>query len=41
MKIHIDDKENYKKKIDRFKDECDRRNKEIQKERERQKKEGK
>jgi hypothetical protein len=38
MKIHTDEKENYKKKIDRLKDEMDRRNKEIQKERERKKK---
>lgn len=37
MKIHTDEKENYKKKIDRLKDELDRRNKEIQKERERKK----
>lgn len=37
MKIHTDEKENYKKKIDRLKDEMDRRNKEIQKERERKK----
>ena len=38
MKIHTDEKENYKKKVDRLKDEMDRRNKEIQKERERKKK---
>ena len=37
MKIHTDEKENYKKKIDHLKDEMDRRNKEIQKERERKK----
>ena len=34
MKIHTDEKENYKKKIDKFKDDIERRNKEIQKERE-------
>ena len=37
MKIHREEKDNYKKKIDRFKDEMSRRNKEIQKERERKK----
>lgn len=37
MKIHTDEKENYKKKIDRMKDDMARRNKEIQKERERKK----
>lgn len=38
MKIHTDEKENYKKKIDKMKDDMARRNKEIQKERERKKK---
>jgi len=33
MKIHTDEKENYKKKIDRMKEDIERRNKEIQKER--------
>lgn len=37
MKFHIDEKENYKKKIDKMKDDMNRRNKEIQKERERKK----
>lgn len=37
MKYHMDEKENFKKKIDRFKDEIDRQNREIQKERERKK----
>lgn len=31
MKIHTDEKENYKKKIDKMKDDMARRNKEIQK----------
>ena len=38
MKFHIDEKENYKKKIDKMKDDMNRRNKEIQKEREKKKK---
>lgn len=38
MKFHIDEKENYKKKIDKMKDNMNRRNKEIQKEREKKKK---
>lgn len=38
MKIHTDEKENYKKKIDRMKEDIERRNKEIQRERERKKK---
>ena len=38
MKIHTDEKENYKKKIDKMKDDMARRNKEIQKEREKKKK---
>ncbi len=38
MKFHMDEKENYKKKIDKMKDDMNRRNKEIQKERERKKK---
>ncbi len=33
MAMHIDQKEDYKKKIDRMKDDMARRNKEIQKER--------
>ena len=37
MKIHADEKENYKKKIEKMKDDLDRRNKEIQKEREKKK----
>lgn len=37
MKFHIDEKENYKKKIDKMKDDMNRRNKEIQKEREKKK----
>lgn len=31
MKIHTDEKENYKKKIDKMKDAIERQNKEIQK----------
>ena len=38
MKFHIDEKENYKKKIDKMKNDMNRRNKEIQKEREKKKK---
>lgn len=38
MAMHIDEKENYKKKIDHFKDEIARQNKEIQKQREQEKK---
>lgn len=38
MKFHIDEKENYKKKINKMKDDMNRRNKEIQKEREKKKK---
>ena len=38
MKFHMDEKENYKKKIDKMKDNMNRRNKEIQKEREKKKK---
>lgn len=38
MKFHIDEKENYKKKIDKMKDDMNRRSKEIQKEREKKKK---
>ena len=37
MKFHIDEKENYKKKIDKMKEDMARRNKEIQKEREKKK----
>ena len=38
MKIHRNEKENYVNKIERMKDEMERRNKEIQKEREKKKK---
>ena len=38
MKFHMDEKENYKKKIDKMKDDMNRRNKEIQKERGKKKK---
>lgn len=38
MKIHRDEKDNYKKKIDKFKDDIARRNKEIQKERDKKRK---
>ena len=38
MKFHMDEKENYKKKIDKMKGDMNRRNKEIQKEREKKKK---
>ena len=38
MKIHRNEKENYVNKIERMKDDIDRRNKEIQKEREKKKK---
>lgn len=38
MKFHMDEKENYKKKIDKMKEDIARRNKEIQKEREKKKK---
>jgi hypothetical protein len=34
----MDEKENYKKKIDKMKDDMNRRNREIQKEREKKKK---
>lgn len=37
MAMHIDEKENFKKKIDKMKDDIARRNKEIQKEREKKK----
>ena len=37
MKIHTDEKENYKKKVDRMKDEMERMNKDIQKNREKKK----
>lgn len=40
MSIHIDEKQNYVKKIEKMKDDLERRNKEIQKEREKKKKEG-
>jgi hypothetical protein len=39
MGMRIDEKEFYKKKIDRFKDEIARKNRELQKEREKRKKE--
>ena len=38
MKIHIDDKENFKKRIERQKDEMSQRNKQIQKEKEKKNK---
>lgn len=38
MKFRMDEKENYKKKIDKMKDDMNRRNREIQKEREKKKK---
>jgi hypothetical protein len=37
VKIHTDEKENYKKKVDRMKDEMERMNKDIQKNREKKK----
>lgn len=40
MSIHIDEKQNYIKKIEKMKDDLERRNREIQKEREKKKKEG-
>jgi len=33
MKIHTDEKENYKKKVDKMKDDIARQNKELQKKR--------
>jgi hypothetical protein len=41
MKVHTDEKENYKKKIDKMKDDIARQNKEIQKKRNNKKREGK
>lgn len=41
MKVHADEKENYKKKIDKMKDDIARQNKEIQKKRNNKKREGK
>lgn len=38
MAIHIDEKENYKKRIEKMKSDIDRRNKEIQKEKQKKKK---
>ena len=38
MKIHRNEKENYVNKINKMKDDIERRNKEIQKEREKKKK---
>lgn len=40
MKIHTDEKENYKKKIDKMKDDIARQNKELQKKRSDKKKKG-
>ena len=40
MKIHTDEKENYKKKIDKMKDDIARQNKELQKKRNDKKKKG-
>ena len=39
MSMHIDEKENFKKKIDKLKDDIARQNKEIQTQRKRQKEE--
>ena len=38
MSIHIDEKENFKKKIDKLKDDIARQNKEIQNQKKKQKK---
>lgn len=38
MKVHMDKKEDYKKRIEKMQADIDRRNKEIQKEREKNKK---
>lgn len=38
MKIHTDEKENYKKRIEKLQEDIARRNREIQKEKERKKK---
>lgn len=38
MSIHIDEKENFKKKIEKMKDDIARRNKELQKERDKERK---
>ena len=38
MSIHIDEKENYKKRIEKMKADIERRNKEIQKEKQKKKK---
>ena len=38
MKVHMDKKEDYKKRIEKMQTDIDRRNKEIQKEREKNKK---
>lgn len=38
MKVHMDKKEDYKKRIEKMQADIDRRNKEIQKEREKDKK---
>lgn len=38
MSMRIDEKENFKKKIDKMKDDIARRNKELQKERDKKKK---
>lgn len=40
MAIHIDEKENYKKRIEKMKSDIGRRNKEIQKEKQKKKKNG-
>lgn len=40
MKIHTDEKENYKKKIDKMKDDIARQNRELQKKRSDKKKKG-
>lgn len=41
MAMHIDEKQEFKRKIDKMKDDIARRNKEIQKEREKKKNQGK
>lgn len=38
MKVHTDEKESMKKRIDKLKDETARRNKELQRERQKKKK---
>ena len=40
MKIHTDEKENFKKKVDRMKDETARKNRELQKKNQARKSQG-